>query len=177
MYTIGQLARQYNLSRSTLIYYDGIGLLKPSNRSKSNYRMYSEEDAGRLEQICLYRKTGLPVESIKAVLDSCGGTTAALLEKRLKELNGEITRLREQQHFIVRLLKNDHVPSWMSVIKVETWISLLESMGFGEDARQKWHSEFEIKYPEEHQQFLEALGLPSDEIARVRELSAAGGRR
>lgn len=131
--------------------------------------MYSEEDARRLEQICLYRKTGLPVESIRVVLDSCGSQSAALLEKRLEELNGEITRLREQQHFIVRLLKNDRAPIEMDLIKVETWIALLQSMGFGEDARQKWHREFERNYPLEHQQFLESLGMAPEEIAGLRE--------
>jgi DNA-binding transcriptional MerR regulator len=130
-----------------------------------------------LEQICLYRKTGLPVESIKGILDSCGGRAAALLEKRLEELNGEISRLREQQHFIIRLLKNGRVPNEMNLIKVETWIALLQSMGFGEDARHKWHSEFERKYPLEHQQFLEALGMDPDEIARLREFSAAKKER
>ena len=52
MYTIGKLAKKFDLSRSTLLYYDSIGLLKPSSRTESEYRQYSEDDAARLEQIC-----------------------------------------------------------------------------------------------------------------------------
>ena len=41
MLTIGKLARKFDLSRSTLLYYDRIGLLKPSGRTRANYRVYT----------------------------------------------------------------------------------------------------------------------------------------
>ena len=40
--TIGQLGRQFGISRSSLIYYDKIGLIKPSARSEANYRLYTK---------------------------------------------------------------------------------------------------------------------------------------
>ncbi len=36
MYTIKHLYKEFHLSRSTLLYYDSIGLLKPSERSESD---------------------------------------------------------------------------------------------------------------------------------------------
>ena len=70
MYTIGRLAKKFKLSRSTLLYYDSIGLLKPSSRSQGEYRLYSEQDAKRLELICTYRQAGLALKDIGRVLDS-----------------------------------------------------------------------------------------------------------
>jgi hypothetical protein len=63
-----RLARMFRLSRSTLLYYDRIGLLRPSERTGANYRVYSEADRQRLDQICRYRRTGMSLETIAAVL-------------------------------------------------------------------------------------------------------------
>ena len=53
MYTIGQLVKRYGLSRSTLLYYDRIGLLSASARSDANYRLYTDKDLQRMSQIAL----------------------------------------------------------------------------------------------------------------------------
>jgi len=68
--TIGRLASKFNLSRSTLRYYDSIGVLSPIKRGKGNYRIYSEDDCNRLEQIASYRQTGLSLQRIKEILDN-----------------------------------------------------------------------------------------------------------
>jgi len=47
MYRIRELAGLFGLSRSTLLYYDRIGLLSPSARSESGYRLYSAADRER----------------------------------------------------------------------------------------------------------------------------------
>ncbi|MEW8208138.1 MAG: MerR family DNA-binding transcriptional regulator, partial [Candidatus Thiodiazotropha taylori] len=39
MLTVGQVAKRYQLSRSTLLYYDNKGVLKPSGRNHANYRV------------------------------------------------------------------------------------------------------------------------------------------
>ena len=62
MYTVGQLAKLFGLSRSTLLYYDEIGLLSPSARSASNYRLYSEADIRRVRIIrFLTRRQGVTI--------------------------------------------------------------------------------------------------------------------
>jgi hypothetical protein len=33
---------------------------------------------------------------------------------------------------------------------------------------QRWHQEFESRYPDQHQAFLEWLGIPAEEIRRIR---------
>lgn len=44
MVTVGVLARRFGLARSTLLYYDRLGLLRPSSRSRAGYRSYSPAD-------------------------------------------------------------------------------------------------------------------------------------
>ena len=43
-YSVSRLGRRYGLSRSTLLYYDRIGLLSASARSAAGYRVYGERD-------------------------------------------------------------------------------------------------------------------------------------
>lgn len=171
MYGIAQLVKKSGLSRSTLLYYDSVGLLKASGRTGSNYRRYSDEDIKRLEQIRIYRKAGLPIEDIKKIMDSPENSTVAILEKQLHRLNEEIQKLRNQQNDIVKMLKNDKLVCRTGIIDKETWIALLHSMGFDHMTTWKWHVQFEKDFPEEHQLFLESLGLSSEEIKQIRERS------
>ena len=96
-YTIGALGELFALSRSTLLYYDSIGLLKPSGRTAAGYRLYSEEDRGRLERIVAFRSLGLPLESIGAYLDASETGPSAMLLRRIFQISAEIEGLREQQ--------------------------------------------------------------------------------
>ena len=52
-YTVKHLCHRFNLSRSALLYYDSIGLLKPSGRTAGNYRIFTDEEIKRLDQICI----------------------------------------------------------------------------------------------------------------------------
>jgi len=172
MYTIGRLGAEFGLSRSTLLYYDSIGLLSPSGRDRNNnYRRYSSEDRARLAQICAYRQTGLPLKEIGRLLDKPGSDSASILEQRLGELNREIGRLREQQHVILRLLGTDKLRGRRKVLDKKAWVGLLRSIGLDENAMNRWHVEFERLSPDAHHGFLQSLGIPTDEIQSIRRRS------
>ena len=172
MYTIGQIAKRFALSRGTLLYYDLIGLLKPSQRSESNYRLYSEEDVIKMEKIILYREAGLSLDSILKVFEKEDDNVYALLEKRLFAINREIQFLRNQQQVIVNMLKNTgQVNSFSRVLTKEQWISLFEATGLDKMDQAKWHIEFERMAPEAHQDFLESLGIQEIEIQCIRQWS------
>ena len=98
MITISNLAKQSGLSRTALLYYDRLGLLKPHRRNPNGYRLYSTVEAQRLEQICLYRKMGIPLREMKKLLESPGGSASVeILQRRLRILDHEIADLRKQQ--------------------------------------------------------------------------------
>jgi MerR family transcriptional regulator, thiopeptide resistance regulator len=170
-YTIGQVANKFSISRSTLIYYDSIGVLSPSERSSANYRLYSEKDISKMERISLFRKAGLPLESISSLLNHEETDLDLALENRLSNINSEIQSLRKQQKFILALLKNtDSAKNSRSITK-EVWVALLEASGLDEEGMKKWHIEFERTSPEAHQDFLESIGIDADEISEIREWS------
>jgi DNA-binding transcriptional MerR regulator len=174
--TIGRLARQFRLSRSTLLYYDSIGLLRPSGRSSANYRVYTPNDAHRLEQICFYRQMGLSLEEIGKALENPENKVTAILEKRLAELDTAIRSLREQQHVILQVLKGKAIGSRIPVMNKARWMSLLRAAGLDEEGMQRWHREFERRFPQSHQEFLEGLGIPEKEIQDIRRWCRQGHR-
>ncbi|MBT3204970.1 MAG: MerR family transcriptional regulator [Gammaproteobacteria bacterium] len=172
MFTIGQVAKKYSLSRSTLIYYDSKGILKPSGRSVSNYRLYSENDLKLVERIILFRSAGLSIESIQPILASKHGQVEIALENRLSKINIEIQELRTQQNLILQLIGNDSLSSNARVIDKTTWVTVLDKAGLDDNGKQKWHQEFEAIAPEAHQDFLESIGIGSEEINSIRKWSS-----
>ena len=170
-YMIGKLACKFNLSRSTLLYYDSIGLLSPVKRGNGNYRMYSEEDCKRLEQIAIYRQAGLSLQQMKEILDSKKCIAAVSLEAKLEEINEEISMLRQQQHFIIKLLQDNRLLERVSIIPKDSLVELLQFAGIDENARRRLHNQFEKKFPDKHQEFLQLIGLTPEQISEIRELS------
>lgn len=55
-YTIGDLAKQLNITTRTIRYYDQKGLVKPSRVSESGYRLYSNEQIKQLKLIIFLMK-------------------------------------------------------------------------------------------------------------------------
>ncbi len=176
MKTIRQLAAQCGLSRSTLLYYDRLGLLRPEYRTSAGHRLYSPDDEARLARICELRSAGLPLGEIDAVLDPSAKLRAPLgsaLNRRLSDLNREIAALRRQQQVALALLRDRSAAGRTRAMTKERWVQLLTACGLDENDRAQWHREFEKLSPEAHQDFLESLGLPAAEIGAIRKWSAA----
>jgi DNA-binding transcriptional MerR regulator len=165
------MARRHGLSRSTLLYYDRIGLLKPRARTPSGYREYTDRDDDRLRQICLYRRTGLSLADIRRLLDRPRRELAAALERQLFELSAQIEALHERQRMIVGLLEKPRLLERAGVMTRETWTNLLRASGFSEEDMRRWHRDFERLEPRRHQRFLEFLGIPKGEIRSIRAWS------
>lgn len=169
MHSIGELCKRFGLSRSTLLYYDRLGLFRPSARTKSNYRLYTDEDMQKLEQICIYRQAGVSLNDIKNLLNSVDrGRTAFILKKHIKKINNQIKAMKKQQQLIIKLMKKDIIHNRKIVFNLKSWLSLLTSMGFTEGEINKWHVDFEKQSPKEHTAFLQSLGLSEKEIKIIR---------
>ena len=175
MVTISALAKGSGLSRSALLYYDRLGLLKPAGRSRSGYRLYSSFDLERLEQICLFRQMGIPLKEMRKLLDSAGeNSTVEILQRRLRVLNLEIANFRKQQRYILELLRQKQLLQGVEMIGKERWVEIMKAAGLDEQDMHNWHIQFEKMEPEAHQEFLESLGIKPAEIKQIREWSRAG---
>jgi DNA-binding transcriptional MerR regulator len=68
-YQVKDAARLSGVSVRTLHHYDSIGLLVPSGRTAAGYRLYTDDDLLRLQQILIGRAFGLSLEEIRRSLD------------------------------------------------------------------------------------------------------------
>jgi MerR family transcriptional regulator, thiopeptide resistance regulator len=170
-YTISKLARTFGLSRSTLLYYDRIGLLSPSERSSSGYRIYSQDDMQRLERIHNLRQTSLSLDDIRSILSSEGDPGTILLERRLKEIGDEILDLKAKQGLLSGMLKGMSSQEDPPKVNKKMWIEMLRAGGMDDQDMDRWHAEFECRAPEAHHEFLLSLGIAEKEVIVIRQWS------
>jgi DNA-binding transcriptional MerR regulator len=71
-YTVGDLAKLAHISVRALHHYDEIGLLAPSGRSQAGYRLYTDRDLERLQQVLFFRELGFALEDIRRILSDPG---------------------------------------------------------------------------------------------------------
>jgi DNA-binding transcriptional MerR regulator len=176
MFRISELARKFGLSRSTLLYYDHIGLLTPSRRSESGYRLYSLHDRDRLATICSFRQAGLTIEDIRRVLCKEEDADGVVLQRRMREIGEEIRTLQTQQRLLGKMLQVQSRGELPVTVDKQAWIEMLRAAGMDEAAMERWHAEFERRAPEAHHQFLLALGISEDETLFIRKQSLEESR-
>ena len=159
--TISQLARLCHVARTTVLYYEQLGMVAPVARSAAGYRLYGEHELARVQQICAYRATGLTLEAIRALL--AGGDQPAALTKRLDDIGQSMRRLREQQALLVKLLGGGTLPP----LQDPSFNDLFRATGLDDAAMHRWHVVFARQNPEGHKAFLHSLGLTDEEVARI----------
>jgi MerR family transcriptional regulator, thiopeptide resistance regulator len=171
MFLITELARKFGLSRSTLLYYDCIGLLAPTGRSEAGYRLYSQKDHDTLASIRSFRQAGLTIEDIRHVLSMKEDTNRVVLQRRMRELGEEIRILQTQQRLLGKMLQIHSFGELPTTVDKKVWIEMLRAAGMDDAAMKKWHTEFERRAPDAHHQFLLALGISEDETLFIQKQS------
>lgn len=173
MLTVSRLAKKYNLSRTTILYYEKEGLLKPASRSSNGYRWYGDKEVLRLESITNYRSFGVSILEIKKLLAKPKeNMQKRILRQQFNDLESEIKKLRQQQLAIVNFLEDPELLKDKSMTK-EKWTSIMRTSGMSDEDMINWHKEFEKLQPEAHQQFLESLHIDEDEIKSIRNWSSS----
>ncbi|MFQ5699374.1 MAG: heavy metal-responsive transcriptional regulator [Myxococcota bacterium] len=112
--TIGELAAAAEVPTSTVRFYEREGLLRPSGRSASNYRLYSQDDLERLRFIRAAQATGFTLSDVRALLRPAPcGKVQALIEHRLDEVSERMAELRHLKRVLERALRTcrEHAPS------------------------------------------------------------------
>ena len=82
VYRIREFATLAGVTVRALHHYDRLGLLKPSGRSTSGYRLYRDCDLARLEQIVVLKFLGLPLREIARLLKRQSPLPAMLLRQQ-----------------------------------------------------------------------------------------------
>jgi DNA-binding transcriptional MerR regulator len=87
---VGELAKRTGVSVRALHHYDEIGLLSPSQRSESGYRLYAEADVARLQQIRSLRALGFSLEEARDFLKRPEVTPDRVLQLHIARLKEQI---------------------------------------------------------------------------------------
>ena len=99
-WTVGQVAERVDVTVRTLHHYDEIGLLRPSRRSGSGYRLYTEADLVRLQHVVVYRRLGFALEEIALLLDD---PTADVGEHLRRQRLAVMARLDEMTDLVAAI--------------------------------------------------------------------------
>lgn len=119
MFTIGDLAREFDVTLRTLRFYEDKGLLNPKRDGMN--RLYSRRDRARLKLVLMGKRVGFSLTEIKNMLDLYdlrdGQVTQlkvalnrfneqiALLEQQKKDIEQALAELRRTTSVVAGLLK------------------------------------------------------------------------
>jgi DNA-binding transcriptional MerR regulator len=92
---VGQVAARFGVTVRTLHHYDEIGLVTPSRRSRAGYRLYTDADLARLQQVVVYRRLGFPLEEIAALLDEESSDVVTHLRRQRAAVQDRLTELTD----------------------------------------------------------------------------------
>lgn len=109
-YHIGEAAEKLNVSTRTLRHWDAIGLLSPSWRTMSDYRLYTDADLDRGGRIQIYRAAGVPLKEIAQLLDVPGMDIQVLSRQRAKMV-GQLGHLHRMIRAVDELLERGETMS------------------------------------------------------------------
>ena len=122
---IGDVARRSGVSARMLRHYDALGLVRPSGRSGTGYREYSDADTRRIFHVESLRSLGLSLRDIGRALDDPGFATSGLVDELIRQTEA---RLRRETELLTRLRRvGDPAPAdWEDVLSV---VALLQDLG------------------------------------------------
>lgn len=91
---VKEVSRLAGVSVRALHHYDEIGLLRPNMVTEAGYRIYSDVDLERLQQVLFFRELGFSLKEIGRMLDSPAfdRVEALELQRRMLEEKMEHTR-------------------------------------------------------------------------------------
>ena len=137
-WTVGQVAERSGVTVRTLHHYDEIGLLRPSRRSASGYRLYTDEDLVRLQHVVVYRRLGFALEEVAVLLDDPEADVAAHLRRQRAAVMSRLDELGELVTAIDRALEAEM--SGMQLTPEEQRELFGEGFKeeYQEEARERW---------------------------------------
>jgi DNA-binding transcriptional MerR regulator len=90
--TVSRVARRVGITVRTLHHYEAIGLLVPSRRSASGYRLYGTAELLRLQHIVSLKALGLSLEEIRSAIERSSLSEA--IERQIERVREAIDAQR-----------------------------------------------------------------------------------
>jgi DNA-binding transcriptional MerR regulator len=150
------------VSLRTLRYYDRMGLLSPAQHTEAGYRLYTEADLGRLQQILALKFLGFSLAEIK----TCLRAGPQHLPEALAQQKAMMREKRRQLEAILRAIEETEALlaagqcGWEAIARVIQVIRMQQKKEwvksyFTDEQQQKLEALSQSAYPPEARQKLE----------------------
>ena len=191
-YLTGQFAEKATVSIRTLRYYDKVGLLSPSQYTEAGYRLYTDADLLRLQQILALKFLGFSLGEIKrclqigpTILQASLSLQKAMMQEKRAQLDNIIQAIEETEQLlqanrcnwesIIKVIQviqmgqhNDHWSAKYFTPEQQKTMEELSSKSWTEEARQKFNTLHPNEWTEENQQCVsEQYLFVKQELARL----------
>ncbi|TDC61319.1 HEAT repeat domain-containing protein, partial [Streptomyces hainanensis] len=160
---IGDVARRSGVSARMLRHYETLGLVRPTGRTGSGYREYSDEDIRRVFHIESLRSLGLSLRDVGRALDDPDFAPAELVDDLVRRTRD---RIAAETELLTRLHRiNAAEPAdWADVLRIVALLQALRSTSAGARQRAALASVEAVPVPVEA--LVEAvLGEPDPNVA------------
>ena len=121
-YKTGEFAKMANVSLRTIRYYDTVGLLKPSVVQDNGYRLYSDSDLVKLQQILSLKYLGFSLDEIFSMtVNNDSSSLKESLELQSKLVKQKIDHLRLVEESIEKtreLLDTNESMDWSNLLNL-----------------------------------------------------------
>lgn len=156
-YQTHEFAKRAGVTIRALRHYDRLGLLKPSGRTAAGYRLYTDRDLVRLEQIVALKFIGFPLSQILDVLNRKDLDATAMLRQQrriIAEKREHLDRAIQAIEGAERALAAGEQSDWESfrkiieVIQMQTrkdWMKKYYSEEQLENLRSRWSPEVQAE--------------------------------
>jgi DNA-binding transcriptional MerR regulator len=149
-YQASEFSELTGVTVRALHHYDRLGLLRPARRTRAGYRLYSERDVARLEQIVALKFIGFSLNEIKAILDRNGLELPAMLRMQREIIS------RKRRHLdsaIAAIARAERAVRERGEADLETFKQIIEVMNM--DNNTNWMMQY---YSEEARRKIEERG-------------------
>ncbi|MDF1597298.1 MAG: MerR family transcriptional regulator [Acidimicrobiia bacterium] len=135
-YTVSAVAKATGITVRTLHHYDEIGVLHPSGRSPSGYRMYDDADLERLQEILFFRALGFGLNDVRRSLADPDRRETLLRQRQL--MVDQAARFHQMVDTIDRALEAIDEGTTMSKEDLFEVFGDFDPDEHAEEARERW---------------------------------------
>jgi MerR family transcriptional regulator, thiopeptide resistance regulator len=146
-YYTSEFAEMAAVSVRTLRFYDKVGLLSPTSYTEAGYRLYTDSDFLRLQQILALKFLGFSLEEIKrclqvgpTVLWEALALQRAMMQEKREQLDAVIQAIDETQNLL-----QSNQQEWESIVRVIRVMQMSQT----HDWRKKYFSDEQLQQMEE----------------------------
>ncbi|MDA1477948.1 MerR family transcriptional regulator [Bacillus changyiensis] len=173
---VKEVADLVGISVRTLHHYDEIGLLTPAETTESGYRLYSNDDLEKLQQILFFRELDFPLKKIKMILESPSYNRYEALQLHRKMLLEKRNRINQMMITIDKTIQ--YMKGEIAMTNTEKFAGFDFSQDpYEAEARERWGDEvidktnakMVAKSKQEQKAFAQQFSAIYKKLAEVRQ--------